>query len=170
MYDDCRYTLCARVGYTVANVGGTPSYLPHLQFFGDKGIWAQNRKVRFKFLENGNYVKWQSSTAKLLLKRLSDTFLERKSVMKPSKSVGTHRIDSGMDYRDMPKLCDALYKAGTKNVLLKFTASRNNGAYLNGTELFEDGILKEYERTAILRSMNMKTHVIFIFRRRVCFR
>lgn len=138
--------LCARVGYTVANAGGTPSYLPHLQFFGDKGIWAQNRKVRFKFLENGNYVEMAKQYRKIAFEKgFLDTFLEKEKRDETfKKSVGTHRIDSGMDYRDMPKLCDALYKAGTKNVLLKFTASRNNGAYLNGTELFEDGILKEY--------------------------
>lgn len=139
--------LCARVGYTIADMNGMAAYLPHLQFFGDKGEWAENRRVRLRFLEKGNYVDMAKTYREIAREKgYLETYKEKiKRDETFAKSVGTHRIDSGMDYRDMPALCEALYKADAKNVLLKFTASRDNGAYLKGNELFDSGILKEYK-------------------------
>lgn len=139
--------ICSRVGYTIADMNGLAAYLPHVQFFGDKGEWAENRHVRLRFLKQGSYVDMAKNYREIAKEKGYLETFEQKAKRDGTfaKSIGTHRIDSGLDYRDMPKLCEALYKADTKNVLLKFTASRDNGAYLKGNELFDSGILKEYK-------------------------
>ena len=139
--------LCCKVGYTQGDVGTGAAFLPQLQFFGDKGLWAEDRQVRFRFLEKGGYVDMAKAYREIAREKgYLVTYrekAERDSTF--ALSIGTHRIDSGLDIRELLPLCEKLTEAGISNVLVKFTASRDNVAYIPGERLRETGILQEYQ-------------------------
>ena len=139
--------LCCKVGYTIGKVGETAAFLPQLQFFGDKGKWAEDRQVRFRFLQHGGYVDMAKAYREIAREKGYLVTYEEKAAKDKTfaLSIGTHRIDSGLDIRDLMPLCQKLDEAGITNVLVKFTASRNNVAYIDGKELHEMGILREYK-------------------------
>ncbi len=135
----------ANMVYPVSDVDGQAAYMPQIAFDGDKYQWGQDRQVRFRFCEDGNYVSLAKAYREIAKEKGFHVTLEEKAKANPviAATAGSHRMDLGIPKDEVLTFFEKMRRAGITNIMTKLDLLRdpqNNYQFSHRQTLIDEGI------------------------------
>lgn len=138
--------ICAKVRYSLADIGGRVGTLPQLFWFHDKELWKENRRVRFVFISEGGLIGMTSRYRQIADEKGFLVTYDEKAKTNPATKVnsGAHRVDIALRLSEILPFYEKMEEHGIPNLMIKLSGARDeNGAYAYIEGVQAAGIIDE---------------------------